>query len=361
VPGQDRVTLETTPDCLEITPDCLSWSDPINRADRRLIGLDNDDGLTKPAMSRLSEWVRRFVRHRRTVVAHRGRQLLARLLVGHRTGAFFTSPEFTLAHRQALASRLRATTAVQVDGIQIHASPADWAVGGGIVRDGAYESAVTEVVGSHLRPGGTFVDVGANIGWFTLFAARRVGGRGHVLAVEPNPANCELIRRSAANNGFNQVRLIPAAASNRAGAVALETDASNGRIIPVDAATTVVPCSYVVPARTIDDMVDEAGLDNVDVIKIDVEGAEPLVVQGAAKTIARWRPVLVCELFPLALQTTGASSAPSFLAQLRDLGYRLSVIGGPPDESDSDILRRLENNPDVDHVDLLAEPVARSS
>ena len=137
-----------------------------------------------------------------------------------------------------------------------------------------------------LGPGGTFVDVGANLGWFSLLGASLVGPLGRVIAVEPNPINVALLRDSAKDNGFDNIDTLVLALAAKPGAIALETDGSNGRITPIDGPPAEpIEASFVVAARPFDDVLSAAAVTRVDAIKIDVEGAEPLVLKGAGDTI----------------------------------------------------------------------------
>src|SRR5690606_15185214 len=96
-----------------------------------------------------------------------------------------------------------------------------------------YEPHVTAEVRRLLQPGMTFVDVGANIGYFALLAASLVGAQGKVIAFEPNLENCELLRRSIAANGFDDfVHVHPYAVAEKAQFFTLDVGtSSNGRII----------------------------------------------------------------------------------------------------------------------------------
>lgn len=242
-------------------------------------------------------------------------------------------------------------------GFKIFVDERDWAVGGQVARTGSYEPAETATVVSLLEAGGGFVDVGANIGWFSLAAAHAVGADGSVLALEPNPANCELLERSVAENGFGTVRVVGVAVSRDIGVVGVHTNASNGSIFDVAGVARSMPCSFVAPAQPLDHLVDEAGMTRVDVIKIDVEGAEPLVLAGAGRTISRFRPHIVAEFSPGLLGEAPAyTRALALLARFRELGYGLSVIGTPGEPSDGDILAMVVDDPTTDHVNLLATP-----
>ncbi|MDO9708806.1 FkbM family methyltransferase [Paracraurococcus lichenis] len=176
-----------------------------------------------------------------------------------------------------------------------------------ILATGAfYESAMLEDLRQRLPPGGLFVDVGANIGNHTLFAAGVCGAR--VLAFEPAPALAEHCAATLASNGLagaldlrrqgaaaapGAARLLPGPAGN-AGETALEPDAA-GEVALV----------------RLDDAVGEAP----DAIKIDVEGMECAVLEGARGLLARHRPALYVE-------TRTEPEFAAVAALLRPLGYR---------------------------------------
>jgi FkbM family methyltransferase len=271
---------------------------------------------------------------------------------------FLGSVEFARAHNLGRPGDRRAYEVVDAcEGFRIHVDPTDYAVGHTLARTGSYEPDVSATLRAVLGQGATFVDIGANIGWFSLLGASLVGAGGRVVAIEPNPRNVALLRQSAKDNGFDNIEVMAVALSARPGAVALETDGSNGRIIPIDGPpATPVEAEFVVASYPLDDVLASAGVGRADVIKVDVEGAEPLVVQGGRSTFGTGPPVLISEFFPLALDSSPWGSARSYLSTLRSFGYRLSVIGHEGDLDDAEILA-LAAAPGRDHVDLLARPV----
>ncbi len=244
------------------------------------------------------------------------------------------------------------------EGFRLYVDPTDYAVGHTIARTGAYEPDVTAVVRATLGQGATFLDVGANIGWFSLLGAALVGTSGRVVAIEPNPVNVAILANSLRENGFANVDVLAVAASDQTGMVALETDGSNGRVIPLDhPPSEPVKASWVVAAQPVDSLINSAGIAQVDLIKLDVEGAEPLVLRGAAATLARYRPIIVTEFFPRALESAPWGSPAGYLEELRGLGYRLSVIGHPAGELNDEEIMKLADQPGSDQVNLLAHPV----
>ena len=112
----------------------------------------------------------------------------------------------------------------------------------------------------------------------------------------------------------------------------------------------------MVATYPLDALLQQAGIEHVDVVKIDVEGAEPLVLRGATEMMARDRPVLISEFHPLALDSSPWGSAEGYLAELHQLGYQLSVIGLEGEQNDARIMA-LARGPGHDHIDLLAQPV----
>jgi FkbM family methyltransferase len=146
------------------------------------------------------------------------------------------------------------------------------------------------------------LDIGANIGFYSLLAASRVGSDGEVLAVEPNPANVRLIQRSKAKNNFENIRVIQGTAYDTWEPLALFIDSSNGSVGSIGSGTSDVAGRTVMglPLRA---AVGEARLD---VVKIDVEGAEGRAMAGMWDVIACWKPVVFSEFTPDSMATMSA-------------------------------------------------------
>ncbi|MFZ8788617.1 MAG: FkbM family methyltransferase [Acidilobaceae archaeon] len=143
-----------------------------------------------------------------------------------------------------------------------------------------------------------FVDVGAYMGFYTVYACRRAR---RVLAVEPNPMALAYLKANVALNNCHNTIVAPKVASDKRGVVKLRIPrpARRGHI----PTTASIVWSFEealevdVETDTLDNIVDEAGLDTVDFVKIDVEGAEGLVVKGAERTLRKPRAILI-EIWP---------------------------------------------------------------
>jgi FkbM family methyltransferase len=176
-----------------------------------------------------------------------------------------------------------------------------------------------------LPPGGTALDIGANLGEWAVPLARVVGPTGRVLAVEPAPRSAAALDKTLAANALRHAEVVRCAVGERDGvaefAVPLVTsaraDTGTARIGPASAGHEVLE----VELRRLDSLVAEWRLDRIDLVKIDVEGHERRVLDGGGDSLARFRPVLVIE--------TG-HEGPGDRAAIRDrlsgLGYRMLGI-----------------------------------
>jgi FkbM family methyltransferase len=181
-----------------------------------------------------------------------------------------------------------------------------------------------------LRPGMVFIDVGANDGYYTLFAAQKVGKGGRVLAVEPSTRERINLKRNIARNGLANVTVVPVALGATCGTAELRLaqGAHSGHNTLGRFANDGVQAERVeqVQVRTLDDVVAEQKLGRIDVIKIDVEGAEASVIAGGRSALCTMRPLIVLEISDKALRGQG-SDAQKLIATVRgELGYDIGVF-----------------------------------
>jgi FkbM family methyltransferase len=211
---------------------------------------------------------------------------------------------------------------VAVGDVQMALDRADASVSVQII-DGGYEPHVAAVLDRLLGPGDVFVDVGANVGYHTFRAATRVGADGRVIAVEANPENARLIAHTIESNGLTNIELVPMALADGRGYANFGTHVgSNGGFLPDKANVTGSGRGTIVPTIALDDL----GLDRVEVVKIDVEGGEGIVIDGARATILRHRPAFVME-FSQEMTTRVSGRTPhEHLERFIDWGYSIAII-----------------------------------
>jgi FkbM family methyltransferase len=195
-------------------------------------------------------------------------------------------------------------------GIKMQLDPYDL-VSATILQTGKWEPESVRAVADHLPKNGTFVDVGAHIGYYSLKAAGMVRPNGHVLAIEPNPQTLPKLRGNIQASDASSVSVWPVACAGSESTLqfyaAPRSNTGESSLSKENASQDGPPTATSVRARPLDAIVKEAKLDRVDVIKIDVEGAEFEVLKGSAQTLADFHPVLIVELVPSQLKSMGTS------------------------------------------------------
>jgi FkbM family methyltransferase len=210
---------------------------------------------------------------------------------------------------------------VELEGFRLVLDRADRSVSYFIINDGAWEPRLTAVFRRCIQPGQTVIDVGANVGYFTMLAASIVGPTGRVFAVEPNSENCRLILASVAENHATNVTLLPIALSDQIGWSAFGTHiGSNGGLQNLDNLIDHAP--LIVPTFPLDNVVHG----QVHFLKIDVEGAEGLAIQGALGIVDQHRPIITSEFSIDMLERVSGMSPTDYLSLFTDRGYRLHML-----------------------------------
>jgi FkbM family methyltransferase len=157
-----------------------------------------------------------------------------------------------------------------------------------------------------------FVDGGANMGLYTLFAAQKIGEHGTVLAIEPSTRECARLLKNVEANSLSNVRLLRKAVSDSRSDADLLVAAdqwSGHNTLGAFAYETPLAGKERVCTERLDDIVLREGLSRVDIVKLDVEGGELHALQGAVKILERFRPMLLLELADRALCHQGCNSA----------------------------------------------------
>ena len=214
-------------------------------------------------------------------------------------------------------------TKLELDRFALWVDADDRAVSAVIVHDHDWEPHVSAVLRDALRPGSTFVDIGANVGFHTFLAASIVGTAGAVVAVEPSAENCRLLLLSKSDNEADSVSILPFALDREPGVRYITAHiGTNAGLIPgtrdllLDGRGTPVYVSTL----------DEVAPAKVDVLKGDVEGAEFRVLDGGRRTLERDRPMIVME-FSCEMSSRVSEVEPfKALQDVLDMGYLLYVL-----------------------------------
>ena len=216
---------------------------------------------------------------------------------------FAGSGTFTPPHRRWMA---------ELDGFRFWFNTSDREMGT-VMAMGRYEPECVRFVRQTLRPGMRCLDAGAQTGFYTCMMASLVGETGIVHAFEPMPENYELLLKNVGENGFDgRVRTYQLACSN----LAAQIEASRVGPMYVAGAVEGYPRVSMTAVR-----VDDIVRDDVDFIKIDVEGHEPAALEGLRGLISRSHPIIVSECNDYWLQSCSGTNSREYIDLLKAYGY----------------------------------------
>lgn len=226
---------------------------------------------------------------------HRGKGLLFRHVILPALPPEPTSFAYRLPHGETVDLRYREDLGTQV------------------LFHGGYEDREIAELCKYIPAGGTVLDVGANIGLSALEFARTAGSQGKVIAFEPHPDTAARLRGNLDRNGIGNVEIVQAAVGAAPGTVTFNESAdatlSSATLVPRNLVR-----SFDVPLTTVDLTWAAVGKPSVSALKIDVEGGELAVLQGATELLARDHPVILLEAW-------GAEQLDPIHALLTAAGY----------------------------------------
>jgi FkbM family methyltransferase len=222
-----------------------------------------------------------------------------------------------------LMGRLKPST-VEVLGHRIRLDPNDSLL---LSVNGVYEEREAQLFEQSIRPGDVVVDIGGHIGYYTLLAARAVGPTGHVFAFEPERGNFALLAENVATNGYaDRVTAVNKAVMAENGELQIYVSRDNAGDHHVYAVGDDDRPSYAIEGVALNDYFWGRPERTVNVIKMDVQGAEPSALRGMRGLLdANDNVLLFTELAPPSLRDAG-SSAREYVEALADAGFDLHVI-----------------------------------
>ncbi len=213
----------------------------------------------------------------------------------------------------------------------------------------AYEPETVATFQALVQPGMTVADIGANLGHHTLILAALVGKTGSVHAFEPHPETFQELVTNTRLNGYGHVHCSHMALSSKTGGATLHL-AADAAMHSLGSTKYHDEQTVAVETETLDRYVERHGLSRLDLVKIDVEGAERLVIEGGAATLEKFAPILIVELSEHSA-AFGYSDADLF-ADLKSWNYSLFMAGTPPFQPLDEVL-------DAEFYNVVAVPPAQ--
>ncbi|RBP45326.1 FkbM family methyltransferase [Roseimicrobium gellanilyticum] len=259
---------------------------------------------------------------------------------------------------------------VKIGSAEICLDPADPVISGAVTF-GVYERDELKFFQEHCLPGMVVVDIGANVGIYTALALQLTSPAGTVVSIEPNPHSRAFLEQTIACNvdGTDTSRkrshICSCAASDREGSASLHLNLGNkgdNRLYASSLSSTEIP----ITVRPLDSILSDLGIHEVNLVKIDVQGCEPMVIAGGLETIRRSPDVLiVSEFWPEGIKSAGRD-ALEYLHQLSSLGLALFTLASRglsplPVEGFSKLIANLPSRQYTNIVAAKGEPLVRIS
>jgi FkbM family methyltransferase len=235
-----------------------------------------------------------------------------------------------------------------IDDILLYIDLKDRFVSLGCLR-GDYEAIETNFILSNLSDGDGFIDVGANIGWYTCRAAKKVGPRGRVYAFEPRSEAFAMLRAAIADNGFDdRVELYKCGLFDKRTKLVLRWSNSGenpGGATVCDTISDLGHQSEIIQL----DRLDAFNVEHpIKLMKIDVEGAEYLVMKGGQSTITMHRPIIMAEILSQQILSVSKITPLEYIIFVQSLGYTMHELNAngtaPVVETEEFLSRRVVTN-----------------
>ena len=271
--------------------------------------------------------------------------------------SYMTSFEFSKRTDTLLGNRSNDRVSLATSTrFSIYVQEADAAISEHVKRD-AYEPNVTAIFLDRLRPGMHVLDIGANIGWYTMLSASLVGPSGSVTAIEPNPDSAKLLEASRRANSFDNVIVLQVAAGREPGLLVLHGSYGDAMTLATPDDAAALTNATTVPSFRVDDLIPREK--KIDLVKIDVQGAEYNAVLGASELIKRWHPTIVSEFSPSMMPGISGVDGGEYLRFLLGFGYKIAVIEGDGTlrecGTDAASVMNAYTSRGVDHIDIILD------
>jgi FkbM family methyltransferase len=236
--------------------------------------------------------------------------------------------QFLVSIHKGLSRRLitRGPMLATVHGCKLWVNTDDKTVRDSLLVYGTHEAYQTEILLALAKPGMTFLDVGANIGYYSVVLAGIAGATGKIYAFEPEPTNLGFLCRNIDENGFKNIVPVAKALFDKDGAAALHIDSQHLGSHALSVQTgDGASCSLNVETITLDTFADrELGGHRVDLIKIDAQGAEAHILRGGRRTLTTDKPAILLEFEPQCLLNLG-TQPEELLALIEELGFVIQI------------------------------------
>lgn len=210
---------------------------------------------------------------------------------------------------------------IMVNGYEMNLNPEDKGISEELSMFKVHEPLNTKFLSKQLEEGMICLDVGANLGYFAFLESSKIGKTGKVIGIEPAPLTFELFKKNIKLQKFQNISSYNFAISNKEGTIDFFVSSSSNwsRIIEGEDSDHGDKGTIIkIKCKTIDNFIDELQLNKLNLIRVDLEGYEFEIFEGAQKTLSKLKPMLQIEVHR---DFMGIEKSMRFLENFKDLGY----------------------------------------
>jgi len=213
---------------------------------------------------------------------------------------------------------------IEVNGYKLALVPNDEGISTELALFNVHEPLTTKILKTNLKTGMVCLDIGSNIGYYTLLESKIVGDQGNVIAIEPSPINFRYLQKNLQLQNTKNVEAYNFAAGNSDGKIRFFISNKSNRsrtIAPSEVVSTSKNENIIeVPVKRLDIFLEEKGLNKLDFLRMDVEGFELNVYEGIRKTVRKFKPIIQIEVHKKFL---GYENTKKILENFKEDGYEI--------------------------------------
>lgn len=237
-----------------------------------------------------------------------------------------------------IVNKTKKYTIVEVHGIKFALLNNDQGISEEILNRGGHEPFATELMVKHvLRSGMQILDIGANIGWFAFHEAANIGKKGFVYAIEPIADNVDAIKRGIKENNFKNMQVFECAIGNKNGEqeIKIMKFSNSASMFNMEKASDHYKFhagnwqigTTIVPTMTLDYFVEQNEIEKIDMLRMDVEGFEVEIIEGAQKTLEEMprNSYIFLEIHPIVFSDVEEKFIPA-IETLLDFGFNPKYV-----------------------------------
>ena len=229
---------------------------------------------------------------------------------------------------------------VEVNGYKLSVNPKDPGISSELLLFKTHEPITTKLISRTLKKGITCLDIGGNLGYYTLLESKIVGNKGKVIVIEPSPENFRYLQKNLKLQDTSNVEAYNFAAGDKNGYTRfLIYEQSNGCMTIPEGEEAQFPGDVIkVPSKKIDSFLEEIQVNKIDFIRMDVEGYEYHIFQGMKNTLEKFKPAIQIEIHK---NLMGKQKTKEFFKNLQNYGYEISSY--IPRDIDAPLIGRMKD------------------